>query len=76
MLGHISGRVNWTEEQKEALRPLIQQLFKEKKPPRKTDVEQVQKKYLCLQGLKWLSIKYYVWSVIQSRTAIARKIVG
>lgn len=72
----ISGRVTWTNEQKEALKPLIQQGFKDKKPPRKAEVERIQKKCICLQGLRWLTIKYYVWSAVQRRIGIARKIVG
>lgn len=60
----VSDRKNWTEEEREAIGPLVNKSLRTGKPPAKAEVLHFKQKN-CLKNLDWKKIKYQVWAITQ-----------
>ncbi|XP_063400627.1 uncharacterized protein LOC134685111 isoform X2 [Mytilus trossulus] len=71
-----TSKRKWTNEEKEALVILVNKAICEKKPPKKSEVQKLQKRYKCIACLKWLNVKHQIWAVAQQKMRSAKRLLG
>ena len=56
--------------EKEALKPLVLKAYRNKKPPTKSDIKQLNNSKI--NKLPWLNVKYQVWAMAQQKLKQAK----
>lgn len=55
---------------------LVNKAICEKKPPKKSEVQKLQKRNKCIACLKWLNVKHQIWAIAQQKMRGAKRLLG
>ena len=70
----VSSKKKWSEEEKIGIKDLVQRAVENKKPPRKSEVENAKKKHEVLRNIPWIQIKHQTWAMAQQKLRLALKL--